>query len=101
MVSINPIGRAKSREPNCASFKCSCCCMVGIRDAQEEYPKPDIKKKIAHPMRKSRGDLFLTSVMCGKSNNYYPDDRKMYLIIYFLVEYAQAPLVNFCMHPNR
>jgi hypothetical protein len=51
--------------------------MVGIRDAQEEYPKPDIKKKIAHPMRRSRGDLFVTSVMCGKSNNYCRDEQNV------------------------
>src|SRR5258708_19534252 len=46
-VSIRPIGSANKTAPNCASFRWSCCWMVGILDAQVENPNPETKKKIA------------------------------------------------------
>ena len=59
MVSINPTGMANKTVPNCASFKCSCCFIVGIREAQVEYPKPEIKKNIAAPILNCLGVLSL------------------------------------------
>ena len=44
IVSIKPIGKANNTAPNWPSFKCNCCCIDGIREAQDEYPKPEIKK---------------------------------------------------------
>lgn len=43
MVHINPTGNANNTVPNCASFKCKCCLMVGIREAHVAKPKPDMK----------------------------------------------------------
>ena len=60
MVHINPIGKANSTVPNWASFKCSWCLIVGMRDAQVEYPKPEIKKKIAAPILNCLGVLALS-----------------------------------------
>jgi len=57
MVNIRPTGRANNTVPNCASFKWSWFCMVGIRDAQVENPKPEIKKNMAAPIRYCCGVL--------------------------------------------
>lgn len=57
MVSISPIGNANNTAPSCASFKCNCCCIEGILEAQEEYPKPDIKKKTVVAILNLTGDL--------------------------------------------
>ena len=57
MVSISPIGDANNTAPSCASFKCNCCCIEGILEAHEEYPKPDIKKKTVVAIRNLAGDL--------------------------------------------
>lgn len=56
MVNMSPIGRANKTVPSWASFKWSWCFMVGMRDAHEEYPKPEMKKKIAQPIRNCLGD---------------------------------------------
>jgi hypothetical protein len=57
MVSMSPIGDANNTAPSCASFKCNCCCIEGILEAHEEYPKPDIKKKTVVAIRSFAGDL--------------------------------------------
>src|SRR5580698_7937859 len=55
-VPIRPIGSAKRMAPNCASFKCNSCCMVGMREAQVLKPKPETKKKMVTMMRVLLGD---------------------------------------------
>ncbi|HEX8676956.1 MAG TPA: hypothetical protein VF700_07040, partial [Segetibacter sp.] len=57
IVSMSPIGDANNTAPSCASFKCNCCCIEGILEAHEEYPKPDIKKKTVVAIRSLAGDL--------------------------------------------
>jgi hypothetical protein len=54
-VTSKPIGMANNIPPNCASFKCSLLCIVGIRDAQVAYPNPDRKKKTAFAIRNCWG----------------------------------------------
>jgi hypothetical protein len=44
IVNIKPIGNANKTAPNCASVKCNCAFILGIRDAQDEYPNPETKK---------------------------------------------------------
>ena len=65
MVNINPIGRANRTVPNWASFKCSCCFMVGIREAQVAYPNPEIKKNIAAAILNCLGVLVL--IVCSST----------------------------------
>lgn len=50
-VSIKPIGNANNTPPNCPSLKCNCCCIDGMREAQDEYPKPEIKKNTPQAIR--------------------------------------------------
>ena len=54
-VSNKPTGIANKMPPNWASFKCIWVLIDGMRDAQDEYPNPERKKKTALAKRNCRG----------------------------------------------